>query len=101
MADLFFMAKKNQKALILLNMGGPDCIDAIEPFLYNLFSDRDLIQLPLGALLQKPFAKLISHFRSKKVENNYRMIGGKSPLLEWTQKQAVGIAEKLGDDYSL
>ena len=93
------MAKKKQKALVLLNMGGPDCIDAIEPFLYNLFSDRDLIQLPLGALLQKPFAKLISHFRSKKVENNYRMIGGKSPLLEWTQKQAAGIAEKLGDDY--
>ena len=80
-------------------MGGPDCIDAIEPFLYNLFSDRDLIQLPLGALLQKPFAKLISHFRSKKVEQNYRMIGGKSPQLEWTQQQAEGIAEKLGPEF--
>lgn len=93
------MNKKNQKALVLLNMGGPDCIDAVEPFLYNLFSDRDLIQLPLGGLLQKPFAKLISHFRSKKVEQNYRMIGGKSPLLEWTEQQAAGIAEQLGEDY--
>ena len=93
------MSNKNKKALVLLNMGGPDGLDAIEPFLYNLFSDRDLIQLPLGALLQKPFAKLISHFRAKKVEENYRIIGGKSPLLAWTQKQAEAIAEKLGDDY--
>lgn len=82
-------------ALILLNMGGPDSLDAVKPFLYNLFSDRELIQLPAGALLQKPFARIISHFRSKKVVENYRTIGGKSPLLEWTQKQATGIAELL------
>ena len=84
-------------ALILLNMGGPDSLDAVEPFLFNLFSDRELIQLPAGALLQKPFAKLISHFRAKKVVENYRTIGGKSPLLEWTRKQAAGIAERLGN----
>jgi len=82
-------------ALILLNMGGPDSLEAVEPFLFNLFSDRELIQLPAGALLQKPFAKLISHFRSKRVVENYRAIGGKSPLLEWTQKQAAGIADRL------
>lgn len=83
-------------ALILLNMGGPDSLDAVEPFLYNLFCDRELIQLPAGALLQKPFAKMISHFRAKKVVENYRAIGGKTPLLEWTQKQAAGIATRLG-----
>lgn len=82
-------------ALILLNMGGPDSLAAVKPFLYNLFADRELIQLPAGALLQKPFARLISHFRAKKVVDNYRTIGGKSPLLEWTQKQATGIAERL------
>jgi ferrochelatase len=87
--------KTKPTALILLNMGGPDSLDAVEPFLYNLFSDRELIQLPAGALLQKPFAKLISHFRAKKVVENYRVIGGKSPLLEWTQKQAAGIAKRL------
>ncbi len=86
-------------ALILLNMGGPDSLEAVEPFLYNLFSDRELIQLPAGGLLQKPFAKLISHFRAKKVVENYRMIGGKSPLLEWTRKQAEGIAARLGDRF--
>ena len=90
------MADAKPTALILLNMGGPDSLDAVEPFLYNLFRDRDLIQLPLGALLQKPFARMISHFRAKKVVENYRLIGGKSPLLEWTQKQAAGIAQRLG-----
>jgi ferrochelatase len=89
------MSAEKPTALILLNMGGPDSLEAIEPFLYNLFSDRELIQLPLGGLLQKPFAKLISHFRSKKVRESYEYIGGRSPLLDWTRKQAAGIAERL------
>jgi ferrochelatase len=89
------MPEAKPTALILLNMGGPDSLEAVEPFLYKLFSDRELIQLPAGALLQKPFAKLISYFRAKHVVENYRIIGGKSPLLEWTQKQAAGIAERL------
>ena len=86
-------------ALILLNMGGPDSLAAVEPFLFNLFADRELIQLPAGGLLQKPFARLISHFRAKKVVENYRQIGGRSPLLEWTNKQAAGIAERLGERF--
>ncbi|HEY5673835.1 MAG TPA: ferrochelatase [Malonomonas sp.] len=89
------MSDAKPTALILLNMGGPDSLAAVEPFLFNLFSDRELIQLPAGALLQKPFAKLISHFRAKKVVENYRTIGGKSPLLDWTQQQAAGIAQRL------
>jgi ferrochelatase len=83
-------------ALVLLNMGGPDSPAAVEPFLYNLFADRDLIQLPAGALLQRPFARLISYFRAKRVVANYRMIGGKTPLLKWTTLQAEGIARELG-----
>ncbi len=93
------MPHRKPTALIFLNMGGPDSLDAVEPFLYNLFSDRELIQLPAGALLQKPFARLISHFRAKKVVENYRMIGGKSPLLEWTQKQVAGTAQRLGSNF--
>ncbi|MFA5517398.1 MAG: ferrochelatase [Desulfuromonadales bacterium] len=85
-------------ALVLLNMGGPDAPEAVEPFLFNLFSDRDLIQLPAGAILQRPFARLISHFRAKRVVENYRMIGGRSPLLDWTRQQAEGIARELGPD---
>jgi len=93
------MSDSKPIALILLNMGGPDSLDSVEPFLHNLFSDRELIQLPAGALLQKPFAKTISYLRAKKVVENYRAIGGKSPLLEWTQKQAVGIARRLGKNF--
>lgn len=89
------MTASNPTALILLNMGGPDSLEAVKPFLYNLFSDRELIQLPAGALLQKPFARMISHFRAKKVVENYRVIGGKSPQLEWTRQQATGIAQRL------
>lgn len=90
------MPENKPTALILLNMGGPDSLDAVKPFLYNLFSDRELIQLPAGALLQKPFARMIAHFRAKKVVENYRKIGGQSPLLEWTRKQAAGVAARLG-----
>ena len=78
-------------------MGGPDSLRAVRPFLYNLFSDRDLIQLPAGALLQKPFAFMISVLRAPKVRLNYASIGGKSPLLEWTDKQAKGVARELGE----
>lgn len=84
-------------ALIMLNMGGPDSLKAVRPFLYNLFSDRDLIQLPAGAMLQKPFAWLISRLRAPSVKANYAAIGGKTPLLEWTGKQAAGVARLLGD----
>ena len=83
--------------LVLLNMGGPDSLRAVRPFLYNLFSDRELIQLPAGALLQKPFAFMISAIRAPHVKLNYASIGGKSPLLEWTEKQATGAASALGD----
>jgi ferrochelatase len=55
-----------------------------------------LIHLPLGSVLQKPFARMIAHFRSKQVRLNYRLIGGKSPLLQWTTRQAEGIAAGLG-----
>ena len=73
--------------VILIGMGGPDSLDDIKPFLYNIFSDREIIQLPGGSLFQKPFAKLISQLRLKKVQHNYSLIGGSSPLLKWTESQ--------------
>ncbi len=85
--------------LVVLNMGGPDSLEEVEPFLYRLFSDRELIQLPLGALFQRPFARLISHFRAKHVRENYRQIGGRSPLLRWTSLQAQGVARELGEGW--
>ncbi|MBI5729902.1 MAG: ferrochelatase, partial [Ignavibacteriales bacterium] len=71
-------------AVVLFNLGGPDSIEAIEPFLYNLFCDPDIFNLPFGQML---FAKLISSRRAPKVAEEYRLIGGKSPINEWTEKQ--------------
>jgi ferrochelatase len=80
-------------------MGGPQSLDDIPEFLYNIFSDRSIIRLPGGVLFQKPFARLISNLRSKKVKENYRRIGGGSPLLKWTEAQARQLESQLGRDY--
>lgn len=86
-----------EKAVLLLNLGGPDSLGDIEPFLYNLFSDKDIIKLPL----QKPMAKLISKLRAKKVKERYKKIGGKSPLNDITKKQAEALEKKLPRDYKV
>ena len=83
------MVLANEKyCAILLAMGGPDSSAGVRQFLYNIFSDRAIIRLPGGPLLQKPFAALISTLRRKKVEQHYELIGGSSPLLKWTEAQA-------------
>ena len=85
--------------VVLLNMGGPDSLDAIQPFLYNLFSDHDIIRIPKP--IQKPLAFLISHLRAKKTRKYYEIMGGKSPQREQTQKQAKALEEKLGNRYKV
>ncbi len=71
-------------AVVLFNLGGPDSLSAIEPFLYNLFCDPDIFNLPFG---QKLFAKIISSRRAPKVAEEYKLIGGKSPIGMWTEIQ--------------
>ncbi|MCB2230781.1 ferrochelatase [bacterium] len=90
----------DKSCVILVAMGGPDSVDDIREYLYNIFSDRTLIRLPGGAVLQKPFAALISTLRKKKVQEHYRLIGGGSPLLKWTRLQGEQIQKMLGEDYS-
>ncbi len=80
--------------VILLNLGGPDSLEAVKPFLYNLFSDRDIIRLG-PPFLQKPIASLIINLRLKKTIDAYRLIGGKSPLMEITAAQAKALEESL------
>ncbi|MCE5312540.1 MAG: ferrochelatase, partial [Nitrospiraceae bacterium] len=80
--------------IILLNLGGPDSLDAVRPFLYNLFSDRDIIRLG-PAFMQKPLAALISALRSKKTESFYSLIGGRSPIAEITGAQAGMLEQAL------
>ena len=83
--------------VLLLNLGGPDSLDAARPFLYNLFSDRDIIRLG-PSFLQKPIAWLISTFRSKKTIEMYRQIGNKSPILELTTAQAQALEKTLNTE---
>jgi ferrochelatase len=79
--------------VLLLNLGGPDSIEAVRPFLYNLFSDREIIRLG-PSFLQKPIAALIAATRSGKTASMYSLIGGKSPILDITKAQAAEL-EKL------
>jgi protoporphyrin/coproporphyrin ferrochelatase len=80
--------------VLLLNLGGPDEIDDVRPFLFNLFSDPEIIRLP-SPLLQKPLAWLISTLRAKKSQENYLQIGGGSPLRKITEAQGRALQEKL------
>lgn len=81
--------------IVVLNLGGPDSIEAIEPFLYNLFCDPDIFNLPFG---QKLFAKIISNRRAPKVAEEYKLIGGKSPINEWTEKQRSMLENKVRNE---
>jgi protoporphyrin/coproporphyrin ferrochelatase len=80
--------------VLLLNLGGPDKLEDVRPFLYNLFADPEIIRLP-SPLLQAPLAWLISTLRAKKSQNNYKKIGGGSPLRRITEAQALAVQESL------
>ena len=86
--------KRPKTGIILLNMGGPDTQDDVAPFLFNLFSDREIIQLG-PPLLQKPIAWFISRRRAPKSRSIYAKIGGGSPLLAITRSQGSALQESL------
>jgi protoporphyrin/coproporphyrin ferrochelatase len=80
--------------VLLLNLGGPDSLKAVKPFLYNLFSDRTIIKLG-PPFLQRPIAAFIATTRSGKTRSMYSLIGGKSPILDITKAQAAELEEVL------
>lgn len=82
-------------AIVLFNLGGPDDLPSVEPFLVNLFQDRDIIQLPGGPALQPWMARLIAKMRGPSVRDNYRRIGGGSPQLRITREQASELEKRL------
>ena len=81
--------------VVLLNMGGPDSLSAVRPFLARLFSDRDLIRLPAAFLTQPLFAWLVSGLRARKVKRYYEEIGGGSPIGRLTGLQRAALEEAL------
>jgi ferrochelatase len=82
-------------AVVLFQLGGPDSLEAIEPFLLRLFRDPDIIDFPFAKIAREPLARVISATRAKKVRNHYAEIGGKSPILEFTQRQARALEAEL------
>ncbi|MEX2117204.1 MAG: ferrochelatase [Bacteroidota bacterium] len=88
------MAQK-RTAVVLFQLGGPDSLDAIEPFLYNLFVDPDIIDFPGAFLARRLLARRIAASRSKPVGKHYAEIGGKSPINELTDLQAKGLEQAL------
>ena len=75
-----------KKAVILFNLGGPNKLENVEPFLFNLFNDPAIISIP--SFFRYLLAKFISKKRTLTAKNIYREIGNKSPILELTQDQA-------------
>src|SRR5437660_12811553 len=84
--------------VVLFQLGGPDTPEAIQPFLFNLFCDPDIIDFPFARLGRKSLAKLISTTRAKKVHHHYSAIGGASPIQWFTEPQACALERKLSGD---
>jgi protoporphyrin/coproporphyrin ferrochelatase len=83
-------------AVVLFNLGGPDTLDAVQPFLENLFSDPAIITLP--GIIRKPLAKFIARRRAPLARQIYERLGGRSPILPETQAQARALEEALARD---
>ncbi|MGA2235160.1 MAG: ferrochelatase [Terriglobales bacterium] len=81
--------------VVLFQLGGPDRLEEIEPFLYNLFCDPDIIDFPFARIGRKPLAKLISTTRARKVRHHYATIGGGSPIRRFTERQAGALEAEL------
>src|SRR6185437_8357114 len=90
------MGRKVKIAIILFNLGGPDSLEAVQPFLRNLFSDPAIINLP--SWLRLPLARFIARRRRPKALEIYEQIGGGSPIVSQTEAQARALEAALGSD---
>ena len=82
--------------VLLLNLGGPEKPEDVRPFLFNLFSDPEIIRIPFP-FLQKPLAWFISSRRAKTSQENYQQIGGGSPLRRITEEQGEALKSALAE----
>src|SRR5258708_18254302 len=83
-------------AIVLFNLGGPDSLEAVEPFLRNLFGDPAILRLP--SLIRRPLASFLARRRGPTARAIYARIGGASPILGQTEAQARALEEALGQD---
>ncbi len=89
---------ENQTAVVLFNLGGPLSLQSVEGFLFNLFSDPDIFKIPFGFAAQKVFAFIFTKRRLREARISYAAIGGRSPLLENTEKQAAALRQALSGE---
>ena len=85
-----------KKAVILFNLGGPDKLENVRPFLFNLFYDPAILNLP--KIIRYPLAKLISKRREPVAKKIYEELGGSSPILKLTNEQANNLEKKLNEE---
>jgi len=81
--------------VVLFQLGGPDSLESVEPFLYNLFSDPDIIDFPFARIARQPLARMIASRRARHVQHHYAELGGCSPLLANTLRQAEALEARL------
>jgi ferrochelatase len=86
---------RKRLGVVLFQLGGPDSLEAVEPFLVNLFSDPDIIDFPFARLARQPLARLVARNRAAKVREHYAKIGGASPIIELTKRQAGALDREL------
>ena len=87
-----------KKAIILFNLGGPDKLENVKPFLFNLFNDPAIINLP--TFFRYPLAKLIAKKREPVAQKIYQELGGSSPILKLTKDQSSALENNLNKKYN-
>jgi len=92
-ASTLSLGRKPRVAIVLLNLGGPDKMESVYPFLLNLFKDPAILRVP--GFIRPLLARIIATARKKPASTNYALLGGKSPLLELTALQADALEAAL------
>jgi ferrochelatase len=87
-----------KKALVLLNMGGPNSLDEVEVFLKNMFNDKNIISIK-SDLLRSFIAFMIVTLRKNAAKENYKKIGGKSPIVGYTKQLVQKLQDTFEDTY--
>ena len=89
------MGQVTKTGVVLFQLGGPDSLEAVEPFLYNLFLDPDIIDFPFAKMARPALARVMAASRARKVQKSYAAIGGRSPIVERTARQAQALDQAL------
>ena len=87
--------RRDRVAIVLFNLGGPDALTSVRPFLVNLFTDPAILRVPF--FIRPALSRLIALLRVKPATANYKLLGGRSPLLDLTLDQATALQRALPD----